>query len=366
MEVNHVGAIVYDYLKVSGGAEQVSLGLADYHGADLFVGYKDPKVIGFTNGGSRARILPLTSFKKRDAWRESCALIRAFQKCRERLPPYDWIIYSGTFAPLAVKRRSRGVNLMYCHTLPRFMYDLRDYYWSKKSLYANLPRELLSQYLKPRYEKAVREMDVVISNSNNVADRMWRYLGIESRVIYPPCDVEGFNWFGQQDYYLSTARLEPYKRVDHIVRAFKKMPEQKLIVTSGGSQYEELRRIAGAAKNIVFTGWTDDQTKKKLYGGAIATLYVAIDEDFGISPVESMAAGKPVIGVNQGGLRETVVDGKTGVLIPGILSDEKIVDAVKDLTPAVASHMRLACESRADNFRAATFFRKIDRILNDV
>ena len=133
---------------------------------------------------------------------------------------------------------------------------------------------------------------------------------------------------GEGDYFLSTARLEPLKRVDLIVNAFKNMPDKKLFVTSGGSQLKSLQELADGAKNITFTGWASDAELRRLVGNCIATIYIPKDEDFGISPVQSLAAGKPVIGVNEGGVAETVREPADGVLISTPPSPEKVLKAV--------------------------------------
>jgi glycosyltransferase involved in cell wall biosynthesis len=77
----------------------------------------------------------------------------------------------------------------------------------------------LIRYLRPLYEEAIARMDTIITNSENVRSRIKKYLGIDSRVIYPPCETEKFKWLGQEDFYLSTARLDPLKRVDLVVKA---------------------------------------------------------------------------------------------------------------------------------------------------
>ncbi len=241
---------------------------------------------------------------------------QAFARPTRFLDGYDWALFSGTNAPLAVHNHPSGKNYYYCHTLPRFVYDLKDYYLQRYPLVLRPALLALIAYVQPRYEQAIARIDTLIANSENVRNRLRHYLGRDAVVINPPCEVDYFHWQGQGDYFLSTARLEPFKRVDVLIEAFKRMPDQRLIVTSGGSQFPALRRQAADASNIIFTGWLDDDALLQLIGNAIATLYVAKDEDFRMSPVESMAAGKPVIGVAEGGLLETVLNGETGLLLP--------------------------------------------------
>jgi glycosyltransferase involved in cell wall biosynthesis len=206
-------------------------------------------------------------------------------------------------------------------------------------------------------------MDTVVTNSENVRRRIHRYLHKEAHVVHPPCDIARFVWQGQGDYYLSTARLDPLKRVESIIRAFLKMPDKRLIVVSGGAQLPYLQRLAQQASHIHFTGWVSDAQLATLLGNAIATLYLPKDEDFGMSPVESMAAGKPVIGVAEGGLLETIIPGETGLLVATPLNVESICEAVNTVTPQRALSMRRACEKRAYHFRSEVFLEKMKDLL---
>ena len=356
------GEIFYDYLKVSGGAERVALELAHYFDANLYVGYEQPGVVdalGFATQvnirslASRSRFLPIDAY----------SVLRGFLNANAISASYDWSIYSGTFAPLAVFNRPSSKNIMYCHTPPRYIYGMRQYYHQQDSwLYRRL-RQVLVNILQPRYEAAIGTMDLLVANSYNVQSRIKHYLGRESVVIYPPCDTEHHKWSGQENYYLSTARLEPYKRVDRLVKAFLEMPDKKLIVSSSGSEYFRLKRIANNANNILFTGWISDKRVRELISKSIATLYIPIDEDFGMSPVESMAAGKPVIGVQEGGIRETVLHDETGILLEADPSIEMIIDAVEKLTLSRAIQMRDSCEQRAKLFSRQQFFNKISQVI---
>lgn len=216
----------------------------------------------------------------------------------------------------------------------------------------------LAAYARRRYEHAIKHIDVIIANSHNVQDRIRKYLGRDAVVIYPPCDTERFLWRGQGDYYLSTARLEPYKRVDRIVESFLCLPDKQLMVASGGSELSRLKQLASGSDNIHFTGWTGEQGLSRLIGNAIATIYLPKDEDFGMSPVELMAAGKPVIGVAEGGLLETVIPEQTGILLNPEFRVQDITDAVDRLTPERALKMRSACEQQATHFRKQVFIEK--------
>jgi len=132
-------------------------------------------------------------------------------------------------------------------------------------------------------------------------------------------------------YFLSFARLSSIKRVDRIVAAFQKMPEEKLILTYGKNdpEKEKIFQMIEGYKNISAICSPDDGELRQLIQEATATIYVPVDEDFGMSPVESMSCGTPVIGVNDGGLKETIIDGKTGILIHPDCKPSDIAEAVQ-------------------------------------
>jgi glycosyltransferase involved in cell wall biosynthesis len=186
-------------------------------------------------------------------------------------------------------------------------------------------------------------------------------LNLDSEILYPPVNLEEFTWKGQWDYYLSFARLSDAKRVDKIVEAFKGLPDKKLVVIywENDPQREKIFEIAENAKNIEFKTLPGNVWFTDYVGNSIATIYIPIDEDFGMSPVESMAAGKPVIWVNEGWLKETILDNKTGILISDEANVSDLQQAIRDLTPEKALSMRTDCELRAQDFSLESFAEQL-------
>ncbi|EGV15955.1 glycosyltransferase [Thiocapsa marina] len=274
------------------------------------------------------------------------------------------MVYSGSVAPLAALHSNVTRSFYYCHALPRFIYDLRDYYMRALPHWQRPLLSALIQYIQPRYEKAISRIHALIANSENVRSRILRYLGRDSVVIHPPCDTKGFTWLESGDYFLSTARLEPYKRVDLVVSAFLQMPECKLVVASGGSDESRLFRMAENAPNIRFVGWQSAGALRELIGRSRATIYIPLDEDFGMSPVESMAAGKPVIGVAEGGLLETVLPEETGFLLGPKDLEQQLMDTVRNTTPEHFQNMRSECEERAKQFSSERFVSAIRKTVD--
>ncbi len=352
------GIMLYDFLAVPGGAEKLTFTLLDSL-PDV------PLCCAFRNTAAFPdKMLPTSGFIDLKAasnipvWRILKVMV-AFERQTLFLNDYDWVLFSGIFAPLAVRNHIRGTNFLYCHTIPRFAYDLKDFYMSRLPFFLRPAFFGLVLLMRYRYEWALSRMNIIIANSHNVKRRLETYLGLTATVIHPPVDTKQFRWKGQKDYYVSLARLENFKRVDLIVKAFKRMPEKKLVVTSSGSEMERLKRLASDAPNIHFTGWQTEEQLRRWIGNAIASIYIPIDEDFGMSPVESMAAGKPVIGVAEGGLLETVVPNETGFLLRPPPTVEAIIAAIHEMTPNRALEMRSACERRAELFTQEIFLEKL-------
>jgi len=363
--------VLHDYFESLEGGGRLSSILAQQLPADLGYGFAKsahPFLTALATQTNASQQHDLRAFSRLPLWRQF-KLAHAFAHRSDFLASYDRVIYSGFYTPLAVQQ-SQGRNILYCHTPPRFIYDQRDFYLARLPLPLRPLLQAFITYLQPRYEAAVAQMDVLVTNSVNVQQRIHHYLQRDAQVIYPPCNTEAIKWLGQGNFYLSTARLDPLKRVDCLVNAFLQLPDKKLVVTSGGPELPRLQKLAAHAPNITFTDWVSERCLHELLGNAIATLYMAKDEDFGMSPVESMAAGKPVIAAAEGGLLESVVAGETGFLISAQDGGnhgwvESIRAAVAQMTPAYARTMRGACELRAGRFSVAQFMQQMREVVSE-
>lgn len=303
--------LVYDNFQVTGGAEYVTKVMLEELSFDkVLVNYAQPDVLKqlsiaqdqITTIGNPTGSAPLSMLSSAyNFWK--------YQDNQQ----YDTAIISGIFAPLITPNIKAKKIIYYCHTPPRFLYDLKDHYKNSLSPIHGLLLGAFSVVYKRLYENAFQYIDTVLANSKNVQSRLSHYLGVDSEVVYPPCDTS-YEGKESKGYFLSTARLEPYKRVDMIVEAFMQMPEKQLIVMSGGSLLDALKEKASNHPNITFTGWVEESQKRELIARCEATIYIPKDEDFGMSPVESISAGKAVIGVDEGGMRETVKHEQNGFL----------------------------------------------------
>ncbi|BDX07680.1 glycosyltransferase [Planctobacterium marinum] len=356
-------AVMYDFLQVKGGAEAVTLDLCKhFSNMDLITGWVN-KTCFESLPIEPSRVTELTTSTAIPGWQTiKCA--QTFLKSCPDLSRYESVIYSGSNAPLAILNTKAKKNIYYCHTPPRFVYDLRDYYLESIPVWQRPALKMLIDWFRPKYEQSLERMDVILCNSKNVQQRLHKFLNVEAEVVYPPVNVARFKHLSDGDYFLSTARLEPYKRVETIVRAFMAIPDKKLVVTSGGSQEGFLRNLAKDYSNISFTGWVTEQELARLVGDCLATIYIPKDEDFGMSPVESMGAGKPVIGVNEGGIRETVIDGMTGWLLDKEVNPNALVRLVSNICSDGVRNMKNHCLESSESFAVEKFITAIKHQLD--
>ena len=352
--------MVHDSFTYKGGGERLIHTLCQGLNLDLAFGAQSDQ--GFDTGALPGNCIDLKIHSHLWGWRTLKRFSR-FRYNTKFLNHYQTVIYSGQDAPLAVHNHPEGKNIYYCHTPPRSLYDLKDYRLDSLSLGQNLNHRAFNLLFKPLFEAAIRKMDVIIANSANIQKRIQKYLHKDSIVVHPPCDTQNFHWLGQEDYYFSFARLDPLKRVDLIVKAFGQMPDKRLVIASTGPEMEKLKKLAEGKNNITFLGPVDDLQLRDLLGKSIASIYIPRDEDFGISPVESLAAGKPVLGVAEGGLLETLAHEETGLLIPANPTPEDLIAAVHEMDSKRALGMRHACEQRAGQFSREIFLDKMRKLI---
>lgn len=352
--------VLHDFLLVRGGAERLVLTLSEELQVPLICGFQAGKP---SDWESPAEIRALGAAVPGTLTRYLVTAHRFSHIAPHQLSEHI-NIYSGILAPLAVKNQAAGRQIHYCHSPPRFLYDLHDFYLQRMGIAGRIGLNLFNSWLQPRYEDSIKAMDLVIANSHNVARRLQRYLHIDSIVIPPPINTERFRWLEDGNYFLSLARLEDYKRVDLIIEAFRRMPRQTLVIASGGSKENELRRMAAGCVNIRFTSWIDDVTLADLLGRCRAAIYLPRDEDFGMSPLEAMAAGKPVIGVSDGGMLETVLNEVTGKLLAPHPAVDELIAAVESFTASCTRDMRPACEQQAQRFSRSVFVDRMKQAIS--
>jgi len=369
MEKNKKILIIHDRFKYRGGGERLVLIMAKGLKADIATEYWNEEE-SFSKEEISAKIFVLGKQIKQTGLSYFFAQWRFFWKTKF-IKDYDIIIFSGNNCLSAAWRcRKNQRKIMYCHTPVRYAYDLKDYYLKQKAFWKK-PLFLFFVFIaRVIYKWGIKKMNLVIANSKNVQNRLEKYCNIKSIVINPPIDMEKFKWqpaqaslSGQGKYYLSFGRVDKLKRIDDIVCAFQKMPSKKLIVASGGPELEKIKKMAEDYDNIKILGFIPDEKLAELVGNCLASIYIPVDEDFGMTPLEAAAAGKPTIGVDEGGLKETIIQGKTGYLIPKNYQIKDVVEAVEWLDEKKALDMREECIEQAKKFNKEKFVDDVRNVL---
>ncbi len=354
--------VLHDYFETTEGGGRLVLCLRDCFDTDLGCGYFKRDHPFFTTDSDNIPDYTL-GIKCNIPLLKQWLLIRGFLKNSIFSGKYDVVIYSGFYAPLAIHKSNGCKHILYCHTPPRFVYDKKKYYEAMISFWQRPLLRIFNWYYKDQYERAVSRMDIVLANSKNVQKRIETYLGLQSKVVYPPCNISDFSWKEDRGYFLSMGRLDPLKRVDRIVKAFQKLPEEHLIVISEGQEFNKIKDLAAGYDNIEVVGTVSEKQLQTYLATCRATIYIPESEDFGMSPVESMAAGKPVIGIAEGGLLESIIPGKTGILLDPEFTQEDLIQAIQKMTKEEAVTMREDCEKRAACFDMKIFKDSIASII---
>ena len=240
------------------------------------------------------------------------------------LKEYPLVVSSSHLVAKGVLTSPDQLHVSYVHTPVRYGWDQMNIYLSGLSRFKRLLSPLIRwqlHRLRQWDQLSGARVDCLFANSRFTARRISQYWGRESQVIHPPVSVERFRWDqSRDDYYLCLGRLVPNKRVDLVVRAFNDL-ELPLLVAGDGPERRALEVIAGPT--IKFLGHQTPKQVEGLMEHCRAFVYGGI-EDFGIAPVEAMAAGAPVIGFGRGGLLDTVRCVARGCKSPtGILFNEQ-------------------------------------------
>lgn len=345
-------AIVCDWLTGIGGAERVVLELHRlYPNAPIYTSQYDPKSIDwFTDADVRTTWLQ----KLPVSLKKFLPLLRAWTFSRLDLSDYDVVITSSGAEAKAVKTGANTLHVNYCHAPTH-------YYWSRYNSYLenpNFPRGfnwlakiclwLLVAPLRRWDKKAALRADIVVANSSHTQSEIAKYYGRKSTVVHPPVDIERFNiGKAKRNGFVITGRQIAYKRIDLAISACNEL-RVPLTVIGDGPEHSKLVQMAGPT--IKFLTGVSDQEMPRYFQGAEAFIFPGLD-DFGITPVEAMATGTPVIAYRAGGSLDYVVPNKTGVFFesqttPSLVAalqefsgqkfnEKGIRDAAKDFAPAV-------------------------------
>jgi glycosyltransferase involved in cell wall biosynthesis len=319
-------ALIHDFLLDLRGAERVFAAICDaYPDADVFTAVYDP--VG-TEGRFAARD-PQASFlqRLRPTSRTFRPLLPMYPHAIESLDlrGYDIVISSSSAWAHGVLVDPGATHVCYCHNPFRYAWSEREATLAARNVLTRPPlRALLSRWRQWDWIAAQR-VDAYIANSAVTQARIRRYFGRESTILHPAVELSRFSPGPVGAHYLVLAELMAHKRIDVAIRAFNALG-LPLVVVGDGPEWRHLRRVAGPTVRL--TGRLSDGEVADLLRSARA-LIVTAEEEFGIAAVESLASGRPVIGLRAGGVLETVTAGRTGWFYDDADDPESLAEAVR-------------------------------------
>ena len=292
------------------------------------------------------------------------------------LREFDLVISSSGAWSKGIVTRLNTIHISYLHSPMRFVWDANEEYLcqiqnSKFKIQKFFTRIMLN-YIRIWDKAAADRPDHLIANSKYTQERIRKYYGRDSEIIYPPVTINNQetrnnnqtnsnNQNSNSKHFLIVSRLSPYKKIDMVVEAFNKL-SLPLVVIGEGQQEKYLRKIASG--NVEILGWKSDEDVEKYYQNARAFVFAGVD-DFGMAPVEAMAHGIPVLAIRKGGILEIVEEGKTGEFFDAS-TPEVIADGVRRFVENEANYNGREMKSRDEKFNGScfkdAFFKYIDKI----
>ncbi|MGB6882062.1 MAG: glycosyltransferase [Microgenomates group bacterium] len=354
-------ALVHDYIKEYGGAEGVLETLHEiWPKAPIYTTVYLPSYLGphkkrFKKWDIRSSFLQGMPFKGKLI--SPIRLLAPFVFKNMDFSNYDVVIVSatGAYNPNLI-RKGKAIHFCYCHTPPRYLYGYPTARNWKEKIVFRVLGEIANHFLRMVDYKSAQNVDSFIANSKEVKARINKFYRKKAEIIYPPVDIpKKLKRAKKGKYYLAGGRLARAKRVDLAIKAATKLGLPLKVFGKEFAGYgEELRKMAG--QNVEFLGEVTDKKKWELMAGAKAFIFPAEFEDFGITPVEAMAAGTPVIALHSGGVVESVIEGRTGVFF-----DEPTADS---LTKAIRKFEKSKikpedCVKQARKFSKERFKKEI-------
>lgn len=357
-------AIVHEWLDTYAGSERVlEQMLAVFPQADFFAlcDFLPEAERGFLGGRQpRTTWIQRLPFARR-RFRHYLGLMPLAIESLD-LAGYDLVLSSSHAVAKGAITGPGTVHIAYVHSPMRYAWDLQAQYLREARLHRGLrgayARWLLHRLRLWDHASAARP-DAILANSSYVAERIRKTWRREAEVLHPPVDTEAFAPGDEpRQHYLLVSRLVPYKRVDLVVAAFRRMPHRRLVVVGDGPQRALVRSAAEGALNIVFRGHVPRAELVRLMRTARAFVFAA-EEDFGIALVEAQACGTPLIAFGRGGACDIVRTPDTGGEPSGLLfseqSAEAIIDAVDRFEREAGQFSPEACRANAERFSIARF-----------
>lgn len=357
-------ALVHDYLKEYGGAERV---LEAFHEmwpeAPIYTAFcLDNSSAGKAFQGSRIIQSWFGKLPFGDKLISPLRFLLPLIWGSFDFSNYDLVISSASWAITKGFAKGKPIEICYCHTPPRYLYGYETSRDWKKHWYIRFYALIVNHFMRLYDFGQAQKVTWFIANSREVQQRIKKFYRKDSVVINPPVDIPEFiihnSKFIIQNYYLTGGRLEMPKNFDLVIKACNQL-KLPLKIYGSGQQEEYLKGLAGPT--VEFLGRVSDEEKFELMSKSKAFIVAAVDEDFGITPVEAMATGCPVIAFRGGGYLETVVEGKTGEFF-----DEPTVKSLVSKLQSfkVTEYKSEDCQRQAEKFSKERFKREIMEFLD--
>lgn len=356
-------AIVCDWLLSGGGAERVIFKLSQmFPHAPIYTTLYNKKLLPeFSERHIVTSFLQKFPFGSKKHYLLLPLMPYAFEQFDLRA--FDIVISSCHSCSKGIITKPQTLHICYCHSPMRYVWDSCHEYFEQYGIPApfKYTAKKLLHTLRLWDRLAAERVDFFIANSHHVQQRIRKYYRKDAAVIYPPIATNKFqlppkNMEGQ--YFLAVGRLAPYKRFDLLITTFNDM-KLPLLIVGVGKEQRRLKKISG--RFITFLGNIPDDELQKIYQGALALVFPQ-SEDFGITPLEAMSSGKPVIAFADGGALETVIPGRTGLFF-----SEQTSDSLKKtiLEFNALKWDRAAIRKHAEQFDQSVFEKKIKGFIEE-
>jgi len=357
-------ALVHEYLTRLGGAERVLKYLSNiYPKAEIYTLLYNQDKVSNVFPPDKVKTSFINTFPK---WIKSRVKFLApiFPSAIESfdLSQYDLVISSSNSFAKGVITKPKSIHISYCHAPATFLWNSFHSYrkQQRKGGFGNFMILLLTHYLRQWDRQAADRVDYFIANSKLTQTRIKKYYRQDSVVIYPPVDVDRVKATKEhKDYFLIVSQLTQYKNIDIVIEAFNKI-NLPLVIIGDGSERKRLEKLAGP--NVEIKGFLEDDIAVQYYQNCRAFIFAGSD-DFGIAPVEAMAAGKPVLALREGGALETIIEGKTGEFFDAPIV-ELLADGVRRINEKTYDYKYI--RKHAEQFSVGVFINNMEKYINKI
>lgn len=273
---------------------------------------------------------------------------------------YDFYVVTDDISAQFIKKDTP--HIYYMLTPRRAIYDMRDEFLSTKKFPINILYSICLNIASIYDRWFVKNyIKNIVCISHNVKNRIQKIYNRDSDVIYPSIHIENYKNLKSEGYWLSVNRVDKWKRVELQIAAFRQIPDKNLIIV-GKISPEFNSVVINAPDNVIFKSNVNEEELSDLYSKCEGFITTAINEDFGITPLEAMASGKPVIATKEGGYLEIIIDESTGILVEPSVYD--IVETINTISknPEIYSAY---CIRQANKFDYENFKENINSIIKD-